>query len=278
LADTGLRCPSCGYNLTGLTAARCPECGTIFDWDDVRRAADPTPTIAFERARGWRRVPAFFWTALTVLFAPWVFARQVVQRGRVRSALLFAALCYTATALALVFDWTPDIYVVWMLTALAYLPVQVLVLALLDVCGWRHPLRTLRFWLIVSGYTSAIMLSEIPTGPPLLALTDLRLQIEWYLIGTPSAAPSARWRFAPTMWEAGIEALVGWLQLALWVAGPACCLFARWRATRRPRSRSLVAAVLLAAVLIALYGAALEYVGAPLVHWLLLGGGFYPRP
>lgn len=28
--DTGLRCPSCGYNLTALTSSTCPECGREF--------------------------------------------------------------------------------------------------------------------------------------------------------------------------------------------------------------------------------------------------------
>lgn len=30
-SDTGLRCPSCGYNITALTSARCPECGSSFE-------------------------------------------------------------------------------------------------------------------------------------------------------------------------------------------------------------------------------------------------------
>lgn len=30
-ADSGLRCPVCEYNLTGLTEDRCPECGEAFD-------------------------------------------------------------------------------------------------------------------------------------------------------------------------------------------------------------------------------------------------------
>jgi len=31
----GLRCPSCGYDLTGLTKTRCPECGGDFDPDEL---------------------------------------------------------------------------------------------------------------------------------------------------------------------------------------------------------------------------------------------------
>ncbi len=267
--DTGLRCPSCGYNLTGLTEARCPECGEAFDWEAVRQAADPTPTIAFEQARGWRRVPAFFWTALTVLLAPWVFARQVVRRARVRSALLFAAICFAATALTLVFEWAPDIYLIWMLTAVAYLPVQVVALTLLDLPGWRRPLRTLAFWLIVSGYTSAIMLTEIYSGPPLLSLRDLLQQIHWCLIFFLSGNPAVGAAWVPLVWEPSVAALIGWVQLTIWVAGPACCLFVRWRAARQPRARGVVAALLLAAVLIGLYGAAIDYVASPLTDWLI---------
>jgi predicted RNA-binding Zn-ribbon protein involved in translation (DUF1610 family) len=32
-------CPSCHYNLTGLSSNRCPECGQIFNWRSVRRRA-----------------------------------------------------------------------------------------------------------------------------------------------------------------------------------------------------------------------------------------------
>jgi hypothetical protein len=31
-------CPTCGYNLTGLTEARCPECGTKFTLDELLAA------------------------------------------------------------------------------------------------------------------------------------------------------------------------------------------------------------------------------------------------
>lgn len=33
IPDVGLRCPKCGYVLTGLTEQRCPECGSEFDVD-----------------------------------------------------------------------------------------------------------------------------------------------------------------------------------------------------------------------------------------------------
>ncbi len=31
----GVTCPTCGYNLTGLSDARCPECGTKFTLNDL---------------------------------------------------------------------------------------------------------------------------------------------------------------------------------------------------------------------------------------------------
>jgi len=34
-AAGGVVCPTCGYNLTGLTATRCPECGTQFTLDEL---------------------------------------------------------------------------------------------------------------------------------------------------------------------------------------------------------------------------------------------------
>ena len=33
--STGVVCPNCNYNLTGLTEARCPECGSTFTLDQL---------------------------------------------------------------------------------------------------------------------------------------------------------------------------------------------------------------------------------------------------
>jgi len=43
--DSGLRCPQCDYNLTGLTEKRCPECGSAFDPEELREilAGRPGP-------------------------------------------------------------------------------------------------------------------------------------------------------------------------------------------------------------------------------------------
>jgi hypothetical protein len=35
---SGVSCPTCGYNLTGLSESRCPECGTRFTLDELMAA------------------------------------------------------------------------------------------------------------------------------------------------------------------------------------------------------------------------------------------------
>ncbi len=34
-SKSAITCPTCGYNLTGLSEARCPECGTKFTLDEL---------------------------------------------------------------------------------------------------------------------------------------------------------------------------------------------------------------------------------------------------
>jgi DNA-directed RNA polymerase subunit RPC12/RpoP len=34
-SKSAVACPTCGYNLTGLSEARCPECGTRFTLDEL---------------------------------------------------------------------------------------------------------------------------------------------------------------------------------------------------------------------------------------------------
>jgi hypothetical protein len=35
ISKTGIVCPKCGYNLTGLQGTRCPECGTQYTLDEL---------------------------------------------------------------------------------------------------------------------------------------------------------------------------------------------------------------------------------------------------
>jgi len=43
MTDTGLRCPECDYNLTGLTSPRCPEYGWIIPPDGERAERNAIP-------------------------------------------------------------------------------------------------------------------------------------------------------------------------------------------------------------------------------------------
>ena len=88
---TGLACPTCGYDLTALTAPRCPECGQRFEI----RSRPPARPVPVDPRRGieqgylalfdWgcldRRQPIWavgagmLGAAVTVLFIVWVVSR-----------------------------------------------------------------------------------------------------------------------------------------------------------------------------------------------------------
>ncbi len=53
--DTRLRCPACGYNLTGLNQASCPECGQRFL---ITARKPPRPPLT-----------ALHWTLLIIFIA-----------------------------------------------------------------------------------------------------------------------------------------------------------------------------------------------------------------
>ena len=254
--DSGLRCPQCEYNLTGLTLPRCPECGAPFDWEEVRRAAAARPTIAFERARGWRNVPAFFVTWATVLFVPWVFARQVVQRVSWRHGLIFGGACLAGTSLSYVSGMDSDFHATWLLTALAYIPLQVLWLSMLDPAAWREPLKTLRFWLLASCYTSAVMVTESVHGPPPVFAEDL-----WDLVTTGTAGG-----WFSELYSLSTRAAVCWGQMVLWLVALGC-IYARRVAERRAARYVPVRAGVVCFSLLVLYSAVLQWVGEPIAGW-----------
>ena len=47
-----LTCPTCGYNLTGLSEARCPECGAKFTLNDLYANQPSRATAAMEQEVG----------------------------------------------------------------------------------------------------------------------------------------------------------------------------------------------------------------------------------
>ena len=94
-ADAGLRCPRCGYNLTGLAEDRCPECGEAFDRELLRMIAEGRPGPI----PGWddvaNPVVAFCGTCLRTWFSPSALGRQFPAVHNRHSLVSFklAAFC-----------------------------------------------------------------------------------------------------------------------------------------------------------------------------------------
>lgn len=45
---SAITCPTCGYNLTGLTESRCPECGSKFTLDELLALQQPKVEVEIE--------------------------------------------------------------------------------------------------------------------------------------------------------------------------------------------------------------------------------------
>jgi hypothetical protein len=95
--DSGLRCPRCDYNLTGLPENICPECGAAFDPEELRRRLP-------EHIPGWERpgVSAFFSVCMMTWGQPVRFARQFPVHYRADTAASFRRYALGLTLVILV--------------------------------------------------------------------------------------------------------------------------------------------------------------------------------
>jgi hypothetical protein len=262
-AARGLNCYRCGYDLTGLPQSRCPECGIEFEWDDPRLIAEFHRGVAFEKARTIRGFAwGFVLTWLTVLFAPWIFARQALRRVSVGRGLIFAGICFLSTLGAYFHEPGWDIIIAWIVTAAIYMPAQALALSLADRAFYRRPGATLSFWLAVTGYTSAIMIVEtIVGGPPFVLLFDVMYEV--FGVGSPGNTMMSE--LYQLRWGAGLS----WAMFAVWLAELACCYLARARANGVAGSTILVVTPLVIVGLATLYALVLQFIGAPLAFELV---------
>ncbi len=166
--ETGLNCPKCGYNLTGLTRHVCPECGTAFDLELLR--TDPelrrTGTPVYGK-RGLRLIRSTVATLLLLLFRPKSFAlRMRVDEPLAPAVVVF--LMSVGLNVRMLFglrfggDWRWRLAYEWLSIVVFISAMVLLVLAFAIVFAtgsvrgrsrvWAFP-RRFRFWCIVIMYT-----------------------------------------------------------------------------------------------------------------------------
>jgi hypothetical protein len=100
VADEGLRCLECGYNLTGLLDGECPECGAAFEVGKLRQilAGEPGPFPIWDDRGRIGVARAFFKTIRAAWFAPTGLLNRMPPNHGESSARRFSALCYTVAA------------------------------------------------------------------------------------------------------------------------------------------------------------------------------------
>ena len=178
-----LDCPECGYSLRGLTSTRCPECGLDLDFVESGESVIP-----WQRARGLRRIPAFWKTAMLVTFRPRRFCRAVCQPVSYPAAVgfRFAAITHAfvgIAAVSLVVDHCSNGALVtnfaefsaWWFLGVVAAAVYVALIVLTGMPGYLfHPphlsVRRQNRALCLSNYGSAPLAFVLPLGLAVCAL------------------------------------------------------------------------------------------------------------
>lgn len=224
---------------------------------DATAPAGRLERTAFERASGLLGLLAVFLTALTVIFAPWIFARQIGPRSSLPHAVSFFTLCVSCAFLSVPFmqetylyEW--DFLLAWIVAVLVYIWLQAGLLTMLDPAGWDRPREALRFWIIAGCYTSAIMMTEICYGPPTVRFADLLSLLRGEISNNP--IPLDR------------QGVVMTAQLLLWAISVAACYWVRLRRARVSRTVAWPAAAMAAILVVALYALVFEHVGQRLYY------------
>ena len=103
--DSGLECPECRYNLTGLTENRCPECGTPFDPRQLWWLTHVQPHLATPWDYG-QDIRSFVKTWLLAAFRPTALAKDFPRRHYTDCATGYSLICYLVTAFVFVLSLT----------------------------------------------------------------------------------------------------------------------------------------------------------------------------
>ncbi|NOX58554.1 MAG: hypothetical protein GXP29_06810, partial [Planctomycetes bacterium] len=171
--DEGMACPSCEYNLTGITSDRCPECGHLLQWEEIRRELDLTrnrPGTHWERYRGLLKPVGFVITALRVAMLPWRFAQELPSRPAIRPAVGFFAICLLVLTLVMVVTGKASLEnaTMWGAGVICHILLQTILFGL--ILPPEQMKCAYSFWFVVSAYTSYPLLLEGLSTPPFIAL------------------------------------------------------------------------------------------------------------